>query len=171
MRDHLTPLVEFLDKYGTTPGLLLDVGGEGNHSRERTDVYKHEYEDLNISGGPKYDVREDPYVWPIPNNKYDYVISTSTFEHIVFPWLTFLEMVRVTKVGGYIFLNIPSAGPEHHSGGAGGFDAWRFYPDAMIALSKWGNVRLLESYIDNTDGSGVWKTCTGIFIKETNDSR
>lgn len=48
-------------------------------------------------------------------------------------WLTFREMARILKVGGYIYINAPSNGAYHKCPG----DNWRFYSDAGQALAYW----------------------------------
>jgi len=56
-------------------------------------------------------------------------------------------MCRVLKEGGYLYLNAPSKGGYHQYP----IDAWRFFPDAGIALCDWAKlnkhaVELLESF-------------------------
>ena len=161
MPDQLTPVRNFFEKYGTTSSRVLDVGGGGLEIQEITNVFGHIYEALNISGHPTYNVSDCPYNWPIIDNTFDYVVSVSTFEHIEFPWLSFLEMVRVTKQNGYIFIMAPSAGNVH-----GDWDGWRYYKGSMEAFAKWGKVKLLEAFIDDSPFSGQWLFCIGIFKKE-----
>jgi hypothetical protein len=57
-------------------------------------------------------------------------------------------MARVTKSGGYIYINVPSNGDYHRFP----TDNWRFYPDAGLALQTWANhagqsVTLVESFV------------------------
>jgi SAM-dependent methyltransferase len=147
----------FFNKYCVQPGTMLDVGGEGA-AIENVVTPKHVYEQLNIIN-VKYNVKDTPYNWfMIPNNTYDYVISTATFEHIEFPWLTFLEMVRVTKPGGYIFIFGPGSGPIHRNP----FDCWRVEPDGFKALGKLADVDVLEVLEETTN---MWCYCSGIYQK------
>ena len=103
------------------------------------------YHGLDISSGPNVDiVRDGNKPFPIKDGTYDAVVSSSTFEHDPQFWVTFREMVRVTKGGGYIHISTPSAGPYH----AYPQDCWRFYPDAYKALSSWcPQAQLIETYI------------------------
>src|SRR5271170_457805 len=56
------------------------------------------YTGMDLCGGNGVDVvMADPYHIPALSNHYDAAVSTSTFEHIEFFWLSFLEMVRVVK--------------------------------------------------------------------------
>ena len=44
---------------------------------------------------------DDPYKFPFENESIDIVITTSTFEHIEFFWLTYLEILRMlAKIRG-----------------------------------------------------------------------
>ena len=153
----LTPVREFFEKYGTIPGSLLDVGVGDPDLLKIVKEFGHSYTTLNIIGKCDYNVANDPYNWPIIDNTFDYVLSITTFEHIEFPWLTFLEMVRVTKQNGHILIMAPSAGSTH-----GYWDGWRYYEDSMRSFAKWGKVELLNVFIDNNFS---WKFCIGIFKK------
>ena len=147
----------FFNRYCITPGLMLDVGGAG---AAITNVVtpKHVYEQLNLVE-VKYNVKDDPYNWVmIANDTYDYTISTTTFEHIEYPWLTFLEMIRVTKPKGFIFVFVPGSGPIHKSP----LDCWRIKPDGLRALGKLGNVDIIEVLEETTN---MWEYCSGIYQK------
>lgn len=152
------PLLDkFLDKYCFIPGKMLDVGGSGMAINTAAESMGHQYESLNLGRGT-YDVEKDHYHWTmIPDNTYDYVISITAFEHIEFPWLTFLEMVRVAKKDSIIYILAPSTGPIHPNA----LDCWRYFPDGMRALAKWGKVELIGTNIE----PGLWGYCEGIFKK------
>lgn len=101
---------------------------------------------------------------PFKDNYFDVVLSSSCLEHDECFWMTFLEMSRVLKPGGFIYINTPSSGWYHDYP----VDCWRFYPDSYKALGKWGNkmgykISLLESYIDEEDTN--WKDSVGIYTK------
>ena len=83
--------------------------------------------------------------------------------HIEFFWLTWLEMARILKPGGLIFLVAPSRGPEHRYPQ----DCWRFYPDGYRALASFGGLELVsantdwESHAD--EFSAPWGDTVGVF--------
>ena len=84
---------------------------------------------------------------PFDAASFDLVVASSVFEHDIQFWNTFLEMSRVMKPGGYLLLIMPSQGAFHRYP----LDAFRFYPDAGIALEKWAqscnrSIRLVESF-------------------------
>lgn len=86
-------------------------------------------------------VVENPYNWQeIENESYDLVISGQAFEHIEFFWLTLEEVKRVLKPGGLFFLIVPSTGPVHRNP----YDCYRFNENAMKAMAKYINLRVIE---------------------------
>jgi SAM-dependent methyltransferase len=103
------------------------------------------YIGVDILAGPNVDiVLPSPYQFPLTNDYADVIVSGQAFEHIEFFWLSWLEMVRVLKPGGYIFLIAPSRGFEHRYP----VDCWRFYADGFRALAKYGNLEMLEVHTD-----------------------
>ena len=81
-------------------------------------------------------------------------------------WVTFLEMCRVTKLNGYMYIQAPSNGPYHGWPG----DNWRFYIDSWKALEKWGkhngyNIELVEHYISSPSPEFPWEDSIGIYKK------
>jgi len=74
---------------------------------------------------------------PFDTESIDNVISTSCFEHDPCFWITFKEMCRITKPGGFIYVNAPAFGPYHKHPG----DNWRFYNDAAQALAHWSAIK------------------------------
>src|SRR3546814_4044367 len=92
--------------------------------------------------------------------------SSSCMEHSEFFWVLFLEMLRIVKPSGLIYLNVPSNGSFHRYP----VDCWRFYPDSGSALAKWGKhngypVALLESFIGRQDG-GPWNDAVAVFVRD-----
>ena len=150
----------FLLDYCTIPGKILDVGGTGSIVQTTVEPMGHQYESLNIGRGT-YNVIEDPWHWAtIPDNTYDYVISLCAFEHIEFPWLTILEMARVAKPNGFIYIVAPSTGAIHPNT----LDCWRYFPDGMRALAKWAKLNIVDVIINEKE---AFNYCEGIFKKST----
>ncbi|MBI1779550.1 MAG: class I SAM-dependent methyltransferase [Proteobacteria bacterium] len=124
------------------------------------------YRGMDLAPGPNVDiVQQSAYRFPLRSRSVDLVISGQTFEHVEFFWLTWLEMVRVVRPGGLIFLLAPSRGPEHRYP----VDCWRFYPDGLRALSKFGRLELVEVTTDwhqHADtASAAWGDTVGVFRK------
>jgi hypothetical protein len=124
------------------------------------------YLGVDIMAGPGVDiVLQNSHSLPFKDGRFDATVSSSCFEHAQMFWLTFLEMVRVTKSTGYIYLNAPSNGNYHSYP----FDNWRFYPDAGLALAAWAahqgkRVTLVESFIAGRRGD-QWNDCVIVFRK------
>src|SRR5262249_22005563 len=104
---------------------------------------------------------------PLASQSVDVVISGQALEHIEYFWITFLDMVRVLKRGGKMFLIAPSRGPEHRYP----VDCWRFYPDGFRALARFGRVNLIEVSTDwepdAAEGSAAWGDTVGGFKNDS----
>jgi len=124
------------------------------------------YTGVDLAPGNNVDcVLESPYRLPFATGSIDVFVSGQAFEHVEFFWLTWLEMARVLKPGGLIFLIAPSRGPEHRYP----VDCWRFYPDAYGALAKYAALDLLEAGTDwqpdAAEDSAAWGDTVGVFRK------
>ena len=102
---------------------------------------------------------------PFESAIFDVIVTTSCFEHDSMFWQTFIEMCRVLKPSGYIYINAPSKGILHQYP----IDAWRFFPDAGIALRDWAKfndhkIDLLESFV-TLNMADVWNDCVMVFSK------
>lgn len=157
-------LVEkYLDK--EKPLTVLDVGSYDVNGTYKPLFVGWVYTGVDIAAGPNVDiVLASPDILPFPKESFDVVISGSTFEHMPRFWLMWLEMVRVVRPGGYIFVIAPSRGYEHRHP----VDCWRFYPDGYRALGEYGGVETLEAWTD-WDGhdyeSMIWGDTVGAFKK------
>jgi hypothetical protein len=130
-----------------------------DHAREGT-----RYVGVDVEAGPGVDVvvaPGDPL--PFEDETFDLVLASSVFEHDPCFWDTFVSMIRKTRIGGYIYLNVPSNGTVHRYPN----DCWRFYPDAALALVEWAkrqglNVNVVESFTAERQGD-VWNDFVAIF--------
>jgi len=69
------------------------------------------YTGVDLAAGPNVDVvLASPYRLPFASFSADVIVSGQAFEHVEYFWLTWLEMARVLKPGGLIFLLAPSRG-------------------------------------------------------------
>jgi len=120
---------------------VLDVGGRNVNDRymnlktRLTEWFPQiDYVCMDIEAADGVDVVNQPGEgFPLDDESFDFVISTSCFEHDPAFWETFCEMVRVTKPTGKIYVNAPANGKFHRYPG----DNWRFYGDAGQALAYW----------------------------------
>ncbi len=151
---------------------IIEIGSQNvNSSVKKLLDQNCNYTGIDIAPGDNVDiVLKDPYKFPIEDNSIDVVISISTFEHVDFFWLTFLEILRILKKDGIFFLNVPSNGHFHRHEN----DNWRFYPDSGLALEKWGqkngfNNICLEHFTVDHKGRDIWNDYVAIFIKDKNE--
>lgn len=147
---------------------ILDMGAYDVNGSYRPlfDLPSWRYRGVDISPGPNVDVvLPSPYILPLPPCSVDLIVSGQAFEHIDHFWLTWLQMGRVLKPGGMIFLIAPSRGPEHRYP----TDCWRFYPDGYGALAQYGGFDLLSAQTDWEDhpdpDSAAWGDTVGVFRK------
>ena len=114
---------------------ILDVG-----SLDVNGTYRHlfdepewDYVGLDMVPGPGVDVVvRRPYRWrEIRSSSFDVVVSGQAFEHIEFPWMTILEVVRVLRPGGIVVLVVPSSGPEQSAA------SWSWSRIALALTAGW----------------------------------
>lgn len=147
---------------------VIDIGSYDVNGSYRTlfGEPKWSYVGVDLESGPGVDVvLKSPYTLPFASASADLVISGQAFEHVEYFWMSWLEMIRVLKPGGMVFLIAPSRGPEHRYPQ----DCWRFYPDGYRALAKYGNCELIEVATDwephPDPGSAAWGDTVGVFRK------
>lgn len=105
--------------------------------------------------------------FPITDNSVDVAVTSSAFEHDVCFWETFLDLMRVLKPGGLLYVNAPSNHAFHRYP----VDCWRFYPDAGFALTVWASRRgvsvdLLESFVAKPRAED-WADYVAVFRKRS----
>jgi cephalosporin hydroxylase/SAM-dependent methyltransferase len=165
--EHMALLVEkYLNDKDKT--IICDIGSfdvNGSY-RELFDKPGWTYTGIDMSPGKNVDmVLASPYEYPLPSGYSDCIVSGQAFEHIEYFWIAWMEMVRILKPGGFIFLIAPSRGPEHRYP----VDCWRFYPDSYCALAHLAGLNLTESSTDwvphSDPGSSEWGDTVGVFQK------
>lgn len=145
--------------------IVVDFGSYSVNGSVRNVFEPHlKYIGIDQFPGPNVDIACENRKTPFENKSIHVAISISCFEHDKFFWMTFLEMCRVVKPGGFIYINAPSGGPYHGHPG----DCWRFYRDSWKALEEWGlengfPVSLIETYIDERNIFPNWHDSIGIF--------
>lgn len=158
----------FFETYVNEGSNILEIGSNLSTFNIRSLSPKDsKYIGVDLIQGRGVDiVLTDPYQLPFEDNSFDFVISSSCFEHSEFFWLTYIEIMRVLKPYGLFYLNAPSNGDFHRFP----VDCWRFFPDSGTALSNWGkrngyDNEVLEQYTSNKD-KDIWCDYISIFIKD-----
>lgn len=90
------------------------------------------YTGFDIHAGENVDVVGDAHALSerLPAEHYDAVFCISVFEHLAMPWKVVLEINRVLKPGGLLYVSTHPAWPPHELP----WDFWRFSGEAFKAL-------------------------------------
>jgi SAM-dependent methyltransferase len=124
----------FLDQVKTSGEYnVLELGARKSTIREHFDGCSR-YVGVDIHPGPGVDVAGDIHelssaLSPL-NMSFDAVVTISTFEHLVMPWKAVLEINKVMKPGGLLFIATHPTWPPHELP----WDFWRFADGAFHGL-------------------------------------
>lgn len=165
----------FFDTYvGSSEGksVIVDVGSQDvNGSLRCVAPGGAEYVGVDFQKARGVDlVMTDPYSIPIVSNTADICVTSSCIEHSEFFWLLFLDMLRILKPSGLLYINVPSNGAFHQYP----VDCWRFYPDSGLALQNWArksgtNCAMLESFVGDQGRNG-WNDFVAVFVKDETEA-
>lgn len=155
--------------------IVYELGSMDNHK----EIYSYipdyvQYTGIDFQKGKNVDVvLEDPYKLPFADESADIVVCSSMLEHCEFFWIIILEMYRVLKPTGLLYINAPSNGSYHTFP----IDSWRFYPDAGDSFVNWGkrngyNPLLKESFINmNHDfPMFMWNDYVCVILKDATNT-
>ena len=147
---------------------VVDIGAQDVNGSLKDVMPSHlRYTGVDFVEGKGVDVvLDDPYTLPFADESVDIVVSNSCLEHSEMFWLSFLEMLRVLRPTGLLYLNVPSNADFHRYP----VDCWRFYPDSGVALVSWARRNglrpaLLESFISD-QYMGPWNDFVAVFVKD-----
>lgn len=113
---------------------ILEIGSRNVTGILRRDFFPHcdDYVGFDVLAGDGVDIVGDAH--KLSDNcsleHFDYVYSVSVFEHLLFPWKVVLEINKVMKTGGYIFIWTHPVWPAHEMP----WDFWRFPGNGFHAL-------------------------------------
>lgn len=147
---------------GLPVGEVADIGSASRRRpwyREIWEAAGWTYTGVDLVAGKNVDVvLQDPFDFPIADDRFDAVISGQMLEHNEMFWLSFLEMNRILRPGGLMVHIVPSRGPEHRAPQ----DCWRFYRDGMTALARWSGFDVIEATTDFLERDVADYTARGI---------
>jgi SAM-dependent methyltransferase len=123
---------QHLAEIGNHKGLrILEVGSRDTTGKSdaRKRFSNAEYTGFDLHPGPNVDVVGDAHKLShyFGDQQFDIIYSTAVFEHVAMPWLVALEMAKVLKVGGIIFV-------ETHFSYASHERPWHFFQFSDMAL-------------------------------------
>lgn len=132
------PLQTFIDEMAKLSApVILELGTkrvDGNPCTMRKAWVPHagEHIGLDFQEGLDVDVVGDIHELSkvVGENRFDGIISCSTFEHIQYPWVAAVEICRVLKPGGLFFVQTHQSFPLH----AFPSDYWRFTEEGLKTL-------------------------------------
>lgn len=130
------------------PGRLLDVGAydvNGNYRGQVPPQWK--YIGLDIAHGPNVDIVCPAVPWPFKDGEFDAVVSGQCLEHTFDPIRLTVEMGRVVRRGGLIWLCAPWRWPVHKHP----VDCWRILPDAMTYMLSQAGCQIVGCGISGDD--------------------
>jgi SAM-dependent methyltransferase len=128
---------------------VVDFGSRAVRGQELTNrqlLLGHDCEitGVDVRSGPNVDVvMKRPYRVPLRANSADVVFAGQVLEHVPFFWASLLELARVLRPNGLLFVTVPSRGHVH-----GRDDCWRFYPDGLRAMAAFAGLTVREAHTD-----------------------
>lgn len=160
----------FFETYmdGATGQSIVDIGAQDVNGSLRTVAPPgNTYTGVDFAEGKGVDViLQDPYVFPFPDGTFDVAVCSNCLEHSEFFWLTFMEILRILKPSGLLFITVPANAAVHRYP----VDCWRFYPDSGMALQKWAHrngvrAALLEC-LTGKQMAGLMNDFTAVYVKD-----
>lgn len=113
---------------------ILEIGSRKVSGITRRDLFSHctEYVGFDVLMGEGVDIVGDAHKLSesFPPEYFNFVYSISVFEHLLFPWKAVLEINKVIKLEGYVYLSTHPVWPTHELP----WDFWRFPSRGFHAL-------------------------------------
>lgn len=113
---------------------ILEIGSRNVTGATRKNAFSHygEYVGFDILPGEGVDLVGDVHALSrhCPPEHFDLVYSISVFEHLLFPWKAVLEINKVMKPGGHVFIATHTVWPAHELP----WDFWRYPANGFRAL-------------------------------------
>ncbi|HEV2607390.1 MAG TPA: class I SAM-dependent methyltransferase [Xanthomonadaceae bacterium] len=160
----------FFETYASahSEATVVDLGSQNVNGSLKDVMPSHlRYIGVDFVEGTGVDVViDDPYKLPFDDESVDILVSSSCLEHSEMFWLVFLEMLRVLRPAGLLYISVPSNGDFHRFP----VDCWRFYPDSGQALVNWARrnglrPQLLESFVGD-QCMGTFNDFNAVFVKD-----
>jgi SAM-dependent methyltransferase len=106
---------------------LLELGARNVTGRTYKSLFGSygEYVGFDIHPGEGVDQVGDVHRLSqhLPNKHFDFVFSISVFEHLAMPWKAVIEINKVMKTGGLMFISTHPVWPPHELP----WDFWRYF--------------------------------------------
>ena len=112
---------------------ILDIGGRDRSQRTYKEFFPNaEYVVVDIVDGENVDVVADAHNLSsvFENSSFDFVFSTFVFEHLLMPWKVALEINKILRVGGSLWVQSHQTLGLHDCP----WDYWRFSSESWASL-------------------------------------
>lgn len=114
------------------------------------------WQTLDLSNSDATYIANSEYVFPIPDNTFDIVLSGQVIEYVRKIWVWIKKLSRICKRGGFIITINPVNWPLHEAP----YDCWRIYPEGMRTLYEEARPEVICSKKEALD----FTACKGIFF-------
>lgn len=149
--------IDHLSKTFNKPGLrVLEVGARNvTGANLRQHFSNADYVGFDVRSGENVDVVGDAHrlsTYFAGQDKFDLILSTAVFEHLRMPWVAAVEIQKLLKVGGYVFVETHFSFSSHER-------PWHFFQFSDMGLRALFNEALGFELID----SGMSNPMAGYF--------
>lgn len=87
----------------------------------------------------------------IADQRFDVVMSSQTFEHVLQPWETARAVFRVLRPNGLFYVCAPNTHKYHPYP----VDCFRFFPEGLKAVLEWAGFTVFASYARGADTTAI----------------
>lgn len=149
---------QYLSKLCDKEGMdVLEVGSRRVTGSVRQYFKKADYTGFDYYPGENVDIVGDAHqLSKYFEKKYDLIYSSAVFEHLAMPWVVALEMIKLLKPNGYIFVETHYSYSSHER-------PWHFFQFSENALS----VLFPEKFGIKCIKKGCSNLMKGEFLKES----
>ncbi len=120
----------FITRLCDKPGMkVLEIGSRNVTGTVFRNKFHHaEYTGFDYYPGENVDVVGDAHrLSSYFNEKFDLIFSSAVFEHLALPWLVSIEIIKLLKRGGYVFIETHYSFSSHER-------PWHFFQFSENAL-------------------------------------
>lgn len=111
--DYISNLKQKFPNFFTNTS-VLEIGSLDLNGSIRGFFHNCFYIGLDLELGPGVDVACIGHEYKIPNNTFDFVVSTECFEHDPYWLKTFSNMIRMCRVNGLVVFTCATTGRAEH---------------------------------------------------------
>lgn len=144
---------DFLSKTFDKPGMrILEVGSRNVTGVNLRDRFRNaEYIGFDFYGGENVDIIGDVHrlsTYFDSHEKFDLIFSSAVFEHLCMPWVAAVEIQKLLKVGGFVFVETHFSFRSHER-------PWNFFQFSDMGLRALFNDTLGFDLVDKGMSSPI----------------